>query len=145
MSPALRQTLVVAAFAVLCSVSATLAIGSLTHSTVVLATPNAAITTNPGTPVSAGIITNGDAIVSRRPDIAFVSTGLQTQGSTATAAQKDLATQAAKLIARIKALGVPDSEINTSGYAIGPRYSNDGTVVGYEASEQLELKWHNVN
>src|SRR5207248_2759014 len=48
-------------------------------------------------------------------------------------------------IARAKSLGVPDAEISTSGYTIGPRYVSDGTINGYEASEQLQLKWHNVD
>lgn len=144
MTPSLRQTLVVGAFAALCAVSATLAVNALSRSPIVLATPTG--TTNPGTGYSPGILTSGDATVSKRPDIAFLSAGVEAQASTAAAAQKDLANQAAKLIARIKALGVPDQDVNTSGYSIGPRYSNDGsTITGYQASEQLEFKWHNVD
>ena len=143
MTPALRQALVVGAFATLCAVSATLAVNALSRSPIVLATPTA--TTNPGTVYSPGIITSGDATVIKRPDIAFLSAGAEAQASTAVAAQKDLANQAAKLIARIKSLGVPDQDVNTSGYSIGPRYTNDGTITGYQASEELEFKWHNVN
>ena len=143
MTPALRQALVVGAFATLCAVSATLAVNALSRSPIVLATPTA--TTNPATVYSPGIITSGDATVIKRPDIAFLSAGVEAQASTAVAAQKDLANQAAKLIARIKSLGVPDQDVNTSGYSIGPRYTNDGTITGYQASEELEFKWHNVN
>jgi uncharacterized protein len=143
MTPALRQALVVGAFATLCAVSATLAVNALSRSPIVLATPT--VSTNPGTTYSPGITTSGDATVSKRPDIAFLSAGVDAQASTAAAAQKNLANQAAKLIARIKSLGVPDQDINTSGYSIGPRYTNDGTITGYQASEQLEMKWHNVD
>jgi len=143
MTPALRQAFVVGAFATLCAVSATLAVNALSRSPIVLATPT--VTTNPGTTYSPGIITSGDATVSKRPDIAFLSAGVDAQASTAAAAQKNLANQAAKLIARIKSLGVPDQDINTLGYSIGPRYANDGTITGYQASEQLEMKWHNVD
>jgi uncharacterized protein len=143
MTPALRQALVVGAFATLCAVSATLAVNALSRSPIVLATPT--VSTNTGTTYSPGIITSGDATVSTRPDIAFLSAGVDAQASTAAAAQKNLANQAAKLIARIKSLGVPDQDINTSGYSIGPRYTNDGTINGYQASEQLEMKWHNVD
>jgi len=132
MTPALRQTLVVGAFATLCAVSATLAVNALSRSPVVLATPT--VTTNPGTVYSPGIITSGDATVSKRPDIAFLSAGVEAQASTAAAAQKDLANQAGKLIGRIKSLGVPDQDVNTSGYSLGPRYTNDGTITGYQAS-----------
>lgn len=143
MTPALRQGLVVGAFATLCAVSATLAVSALSRSPVVLATPT--VTTNPGTTYSPGIITSGDATVTKRPDIAILNAGVDAQASTAAAAQKDLANQAAKLIARIKSLGVPDQDISTSGYSIGPRYTNDGTINGYQASEQLQMKWHNVD
>jgi uncharacterized protein YggE len=143
MTPALRQSLVVGAFATLCAVSATLAVNALGRSPIVLATPT--VTTNPGTTYSPGIITSGDATVTKRPDIAFLSAGVDSQASTAAAAQKNLANQAAKLIARIKTLGVPDQDINTSGYSIGPRYTSNGTIDGYQASEQLLMKWHNVD
>ena len=143
MTPAMRQALVVGAFATLCAVSTTLAVSALSRSPVVLATPT--VTTNPGTTYSPGIITSGDAAVTKRPDIAFLDAGVDAQASTAAAAQKDLANQAAKLIARIKSLGVPDQDISTSGYSIGPRYTNNGTINGYQASEQLQMKWHNVD
>jgi uncharacterized protein YggE len=142
MTPALRQALVVCAFATLCAVSATLAINAISRSPVVLATPTV---TNPGTTYSPGIITSGDATVSKRPDIAFLSVGVDAQASTAAAAQKNLANQAAKLIAKIKSLGVPDQDISNSGYSINPRYVTDGTINGYQASEQLQMKWHNVD
>jgi uncharacterized protein YggE len=145
MSPALRQALVVGAFATMFSVTATLVVSSLTHPTVVLATPTQSVGTNPGTTYTPGIVTTGDATISTRPDIAFLGAGVQAQDSTASAAQRDLAALANKLIARAKGLGIPDSDINTSGYAIGPRYTSDGSVNGYEASEQLEMKWHNVD
>ena len=54
MSPALRQSLVVGAFATLLSVTATLALSSITRPTVVLATPSQAVGTNPGHDRHAG-------------------------------------------------------------------------------------------
>src|SRR5258708_11245926 len=143
MTPALRQAFVVGAFATLCALSAALAVNALTRAPIVLATPT--VPTNPGTTYSPGIITSGDATVTKRPDSAFLSAGVEAQASTAAAAQKNLANQAAKLIARVKSLGVPDQDINTSGYSIGPRYTSDGSITGYQAGEQLEFKWHNVD
>lgn len=96
--------------------------------------------------VESGVITSGDATVSKKPDIAFLSVGVESQQSTASAAQSDLASKAAKLIARAKALGIADKDINTSGYWVGPYYSPGGqTISGYRASEQLQLKWHSVD
>ena len=144
MSASLRQVIVVAAFTVLASATISLGVAALTRPPGWMATPVAAVGTNPAT-TSPGIITGGDATISRRPDIAFVSVGVEAQAATATAAQKDLANQAARLIGRAKALGIPDQDVNTSGYAIGPRYTNDGSLNGYQASEELLMKWHNVD
>jgi uncharacterized protein YggE len=96
--------------------------------------------------VESGVITSGDATVSKKPDIAFLSVGVESQQSTASAAQSDLATKAGKLIARAKALGIADKDTNTSGFWVGPYYSSGGqTIAGYRASEQLQLKWHAVD
>jgi len=109
------------------------------------------VTTAAVTPVSSstvelGVITSGDATVAKKPDLAFISVGVESQQSTASAAQTDLANKAAKLIARAKALGIADKDINTSGYSVGPYYANGSqTISGYRAAEQLSLKWHAVD
>jgi len=144
MSPTFRQALVAGAFATLCALSVSLAIGMSNRSPFIITVPSSTITTNGSTEL--GILTTGDATVTRRPDIAYLSAGVQSQSTTAAGAQRDLAAQAAKLIARAKALGIADKDINTSNYSIGPMYSTDGrTITGYRAVEQLELKWHNVD
>jgi uncharacterized protein len=102
--------------------------------------------TTSSTTVEVGIHTSGDAIVSKKPDLAIVSAGVQSQQGTAAAAQSDLAAKTAKLVARIKALGVADKDLSTSGYWVGPVYDQAGqSVSGYRASEQLNIKWHNVD
>jgi uncharacterized protein len=94
----------------------------------------------------AGVITSGDASVSKPPDTAFLHAGVESQQSTASGAQSDLASKAAKLIARVKALGVADKDLSTGGYSVGPTYSpGSQTVNGYRASEQLQITWHDVN
>jgi uncharacterized protein len=108
----------------------------------VFITSPAASTTSP----DAGILTSGDASVSKRPDTASLYAGVESQQSTASAAQSDLASKAAKLIARVKALGVADKDVNTSGYSVGPVYTPSGQIVsGYRASEQLQITWHSVD
>ncbi len=102
--------------------------------------------TTSSTTVEVGIRTSGDASVSRKPDLALVSAGVQSQQGTAAGAQSDLASKASKLIARIKSLGVSDSDLSTSSYWVGPVYDPSGqSIAGYRASEQLNIKWHNVD
>lgn len=108
---------------------------------VFIASP-AASSTSP----DAGVITSGNGSVSKQPDVAFLSSGVESQQSTASGAQSDLAAKAAKLIARVKALGVADKDLNTGGYSVGPTYTPGGqTISGYLASEQLQITWRDVN
>jgi uncharacterized protein len=138
--------MVIGAFAVLAALTASFAVSAFTRSPMVVTTPAAMVTSTDGSGFQAGIFTTGDATVSLRPDTAFISAGIDAQATSASAAQKSVATQANRLIAKAKALGIADKDINTGGYSIGPTYSNDGrTITGYQASETLELKWHNVD
>ena len=101
--------------------------------------------TNGSGPDSA-ILASGDATVSKKPDLAIISAGLDAQAATASTAQRDLASKAARLITRIKQLGVQDKDLSTSGYWVGPVYDPNGQrISGYRASEQLAVKWHNVD
>jgi len=108
--------------------------------TVLIGSPAATNTT-----LEAGILASGDATVSTKPDLAIVYAGVDSTASTASAAQQQLATKAAKLIAKVKGLGVLDKDINTSNYSIGPNYTSSGTPDGFRASESLVFKWHNVD
>ncbi len=108
-----------------------------------LTTVPSATTSSTSTPA---ILTGGEATVSKKPDLAIIGAGIDAQASTASAAQADLNAKASKLIARIKALGVADGDLNTTGYWIGPVYGSGGqTVTSFRATEQLQLKWHNVD
>jgi uncharacterized protein YggE len=141
MPPAVRQAVITGAIATLL-LTVVFALGAPSRQPVVLTLPSATTDTSTFNP---GIITSGDATVSKRPDIAFISVGIETRANTAAAAQKELAGQAGGLISRAKRLGIPDKEISTSGYSIGPNYTPAGTIDGYRASEELSLKWHNVD
>ncbi len=139
----MRINLVSLGIAAACSVVVAALVVTFGRPIVLTSTP--ALSTSTST-IAPAILTSGDAIVSRKPDLAVVGAAIESNGSTASAAQADLAGKAAKLIARIKALGVPDADINTTGYWIGPIYSPQGqTITGYRATEQLAARWHNVD
>src|SRR5260370_21013390 len=139
-----RAVVLSASAATLCALAATLAVLAVSRpSSVLVASPSATSTTSSFDP---GVITTGDATVSRKPDLALISASVESKQSTASAAQSDLAAKAAGLIARAKALGIADKDINTSSYAVGPSYApNTGTIDGYRAFEALLLKWRNVD
>src|SRR6266478_752721 len=142
MPSTLRTVAVSAGVAALCALAATLAVLAVTRPSILLAAPSASSTTSTFDP---GVITSGDGLVSKKPDLALISVGVESKESTAAAAQQDLAAKAGKLIARAKALGIADKDVNTSGYFVGPNYISSNTIDGYRAFEQLRLKWHDVD
>lgn len=139
----MRKFAVPVAIAVTCALAVAAIVIASNRPALLLSAPSASTSTSTITPA---ILTSGDAIVTRKPDLAVASAGIQSEQSTASGAQGDLAAKAAKLISRIKALGVADKDLNTTGYWVGPIYSQSGqTITGYRASEQLQVKWHNVD
>src|SRR5438067_11342668 len=101
------------AIAIACALAVAAIVIAGTRPSTLFAIPSATISS---ATIEPAILTSGDAIVSRKPDLAVVSSGIESQQSTAAAAQADLATKTAKLIRRIKALGVADKDLGTSGY-----------------------------
>ncbi|MFI5281833.1 MAG: SIMPL domain-containing protein [Candidatus Dormibacterales bacterium] len=137
-----RLVLIAIVLAVALSIAVTAMVMAANRPTVLLTSQTAVTSGSP----QAGVLTTGEATVSLKPDLAMVSAGVQSSQSTAAAAQSDLAAKAGKLIARIKGLGVADSDISTSGYYVSPMYEPDGQIVsGYTAAEDLVIKWHNVD
>jgi uncharacterized protein len=143
MTSSIRLVLVSVAGASLVALVVAVAVVAAGRAPVFITSPTIASTT---TSIETGVFTTGDASVSKKPDTAFLDAGVESQQSTASGAQSDLAAKAAKLIARVKALGVADKDLNTAGYSVSPTYAPGGqTVNGYRASEQLEVTWHDVN
>jgi len=137
----MRKFAVPVAIAVTCALAVAAIVIASNRPALLLSAPSASTST-----ITPAILTSGDAIVTRKPDLAVASAGIQSEQSTASGAQGDLAAKAAKLISRIKALGVADKDLSTTGYWVGPVYSQSGqTITGYRASEQLQVKWHNVD
>ena len=143
MSPTVRPVVFSGAIAVVCAVAVALAVVAASRPQVVVASP-AAVPPSTAT-FTPGVFASGDAIVSTKPDIAFLSVGVESLKPTASAAQGDLASKAAKLIAKAKSIGVAEKDISTSGYSVNPNYTSSNVIDGYRASEQIQLKWHNVD
>ncbi|HUY51540.1 MAG TPA: SIMPL domain-containing protein [Streptosporangiaceae bacterium] len=141
MTSTLRLFLIPLAVALACSLAVSAVVMASGRPTVLISSPSASTST-----FETGVFTSGDATVSIKPDLATVSAGVESQQSTAAAAQSDLAAKAGKLIARIKSLGVSDADLSTSGYWVGPVYAVGGqTITGYQANEVLRVEWHNVD
>jgi uncharacterized protein YggE len=143
MTSSIRIALVSVAGASLVALVVAVGVVAAGRPPVFITSPAASSTT---TSIETGVFTTGDASASKKPDTAFLYAGVESQQSTASGAQSDLAAKAAKLIARVKSLGVADKDLNTTAYSVGPVYTPSGqTVSGYRASEQLQITWHSVD
>jgi uncharacterized protein YggE len=81
-----------------------------------------------------GTITiQGHGEVSGAPDTAFVTSGVTTQGATAREALDANTKAMAELIATLKAAGIEDRDIQTSGFSVSPNYvySDERDANGY--------------
>ena len=81
--------------------------------------------------------------VSRRPDMATISTGVQTEAPTAAEALRLNAVRMNQVIAALKKGGLADRDIQTSGLSLNPQYVYQENLppklTGYQASNQVTI------
>lgn len=79
--------------------------------------------------------------VQETPDIAKISFGVTTRADTAAAAQKRNTGDVDKVIDKLKALGVDEKSIQTSGYSMYPDYdyNNNNAIIGYNVETSLTI------
>lgn len=85
----------------------------------------------------------GQGKVTVTPDIAIVSVGVASQGTSVKLAQKDLNTKMDAITKAVKQLGIDAKDIKTSNYSINPRYdyqSSTQRIIGYDANSSLTIK-----
>ena len=87
---------------------------------------------------------SASADAKRVPDIATISTGVVTQAADANAAMRANAAQMDKVMAAIRAAGISERDIQTSGINLNPNYkyveNAPPTIVGYQASNTVNVK-----
>jgi len=108
-------------------------------------------------PVAAPMISSDGTLLSvsahaearRVPDVATLSAGVVTQAADANAAMRANATQMDKVMAAIKAAGIADRDIRTSGISLNPQYkyveNQSPTITGYKANNTVDLKIRDVS
>lgn len=98
----------------------------------------------PGTPTLSA---NGDGEMKVTPDIAIVTLGVTTRGTTASEALQANSSALTAAISELKNAGIADKDIGTSGLSVSPVYDNrsdrpgaDTTpppIVGYQVSNDV--------
>jgi uncharacterized protein len=87
--------------------------------------------------------------VEAAPDVSTVSAGVTTQAGTAVEAMRSNAAQMRSVVDRIKALGVAERDIQTTGINLGAQYDYDQgnrrpVFRGYQASNRVSVKLRDI-
>ena len=106
----------------------------------------------PATPMVSSdgtlLAVSAQAEARRVPDVATLSTGVVTQAADANAAMRANAVQMDKVMAAIKAAGIAERDIRTSGINLNPQYryveNQNPTITGYQASNTVDLKVRDI-
>ena len=103
----------------------------------------------PTVPADATLLSvSSQAEARRAPDIATVSAGVVTQAADGNTAMRQNAEQMAKVMAAIKAAGIAEKDIQTSGISLNPQYryvENEApSITGYQATNTVSLKVRDI-
>lgn len=111
-----------------------------------MAAPVAAATAQPVAGTRLDIVATGE--VTRVPDIAIVSAGVQTMQPTATAAIEENAGRMERVRAALKRAGIADRDIQTSSISLNPEYryaeNQPPALTGYRASNNVSVKFRDL-
>lgn len=84
----------------------------------------------------------------RVPDVASISAGVVTQAADANAAMRANAAQMDKVMASIRAAGIAERDIQTTGINVNPQYryaeNTPPQITGYQASNNVSLKVRDI-
>ncbi|MCL2150165.1 MAG: SIMPL domain-containing protein [Dehalococcoidia bacterium] len=96
---------------------------------------------------NTGISVSGVGTVVVVRDLAILNIGVQTQSSTVAEAQQEAAVAMTEVMAALKASGVADKDITTSGYSVYPVYnymSDAAIIIGYTVSNSITVKIRHI-
>lgn len=96
------------------------------------------------------ITVNGEGAIKVKPDIAYLSVGVETTNKNVETAQKDNTEKMNKLLTSLRSLGIKDEDIKTSNYSIYPDYKYNNTtgesvLNGYKVVNMTTVTIKNVN
>ena len=108
-----------------------------------------AMTASAQTPPAAGndgtlLSISAEAQATRVPDVATLSSGVVTQAADANSALRANAEQMSKVMAAVKAAGIAERDVQTTGIGVYPQYryaeNQPPAITGYQASNTVNLK-----
>lgn len=133
------------------------ALGALIVVAIVISIRPAAAAPAPGTtsdPTVHAITVNGTSTVTLVPDVAVVGLGVSATDTTVEKVRSRAGTVMTAMIAAMKAKGVADRDITTTGIDLSPQYeicssgacsSGPGRITGYTMTEQVRVTVRNLD
>ena len=112
---------------------------------VALQLPSAAQDASADTPAGRTVTVTGTATISAKPDEAVISLGVHTEAASAQEAMDQNAAKMNAVFEALKALGLTDADIETTGLELYPRWDNRGeTILGYRAENRIDVTIHDL-
>jgi uncharacterized protein YggE len=90
-----------------------------------------------GRPAPPSVTTRGVGTVRGAPDTLTVALGVQTRAASAAAALADNSTRTTGLLDVLRGRGVADADLRTSRLSINPTYDQNGSITGYEVTNEV--------
>jgi uncharacterized protein YggE len=103
----------------------------------------AAATAQSPAPEGPVVVTTGEGVVKRAPDRAWLTIAAESRAKTAREAQKLNVDAMSGVLAKLKAAGLPQDAIKTTGYNLHPEFdyaNNKQTLRGYLARNSVEVR-----
>ncbi|HEY1632417.1 MAG TPA: SIMPL domain-containing protein [Rhizomicrobium sp.] len=97
------------------------------------------------------ITVTGQGLAKATPDEAMLSAGVQTNARTAATALADNARAMNAVMATLKNAGIPERDIQTSGFSVAPQYSQNNNantaphLAGYQVSNTVTVVVENID
>ena len=92
------------------------------------------------------IVVSGLGEVKAKPNVAYVNVGVQVRGATAREAQAEASRQMASVIAKLKAMGIEDKDIQTSNVTVWPiNEQTPETISGYMATNTVNVTVNEID
>jgi len=100
----------------------------------------------PVTATSPTIVVSGLGTAKAQPDVAYVNVGIQSRGATAKEAQQEATRLMTSILARLKAMGIADKDIQTSGINVYPiNDQGPDKITGYMANNNVNVTVNDIS
>src|SRR6266851_6838116 len=97
---------------------------------------------------ASGISVLGEGIVLVQPNVARITLGVDVFDQSLANAQAEAARRMDAVVAKLKAAGIPDTDIHTIAFNVNPQYDqrdqNQPVLRGYQVQNLVEVRTTNV-